>query len=136
MFTREFFADTFFAARYYAKSGSVGTSTAIAVSATYRGSCTLELFTGETPRVTVTLTDQDGSTVDVSNFVFSIIFEAGSTEVTIGNADVTKGTSSFAFDIPAAITTVARLWTWSARNTDDNGIIIRNGISEVSYSPQ
>lgn len=136
MFTREFFADTFFASRYFAKSGSIGTATTVAVSGIYRGGCVLQLFTAETPRVTVSLLDQDGLAVDVNNFVFALIFESGSSEVTISNSDVTKGSSSFAFTVPAALTTASRLWLWSARNTQDGGVIIRNGICEVTYSPQ
>ena len=136
MFTREFFADTFFASRYFAKSGSIGTATTFAVNGIYRGGCVLQLFTAETPTITVNLLDQDGVAVDVSNFVFSLIFESGTTEVTLSSSDVAKGTSSFSFIVPAALTTASRLWLWSARNTEDGGVIIRNGICEVTYSPQ
>lgn len=94
----------------------------------------LTLFTSELIAVAVGVTDSDGVAVDLTGMTLELIFESGSTEVTIVDADITKTTSSFSFTTTTALVSAEKLWKWALRKTTDGAVVV-SGTMEVIYKP-
>lgn len=94
----------------------------------------LTLFTSELIVVAVGVTDSDGVAVDLTGMTLELIFESGSTEVTIADADITKTTSSFSFTTTTALVSAEKLWKWALRKTTDGAVVV-SGTMEVIYKP-
>ncbi len=100
-----------------------------AASASY-----IAIKTSEAVTVTVGLTNTDGTAMSTVGMSLELVFESGSTEVVIGNSDITKSSSGFSFTVPSSLNSAERLWSYVCRKTTDEAVLC-SGKLEVVYAP-
>lgn len=94
----------------------------------------LTIKTNEAVTLVIGLTDTNGDPVSTIGMTLEAVFESGTTEVVIPNADITKAATGVSLVATSALNSTERLWTYALRRTTDEAVLIR-GKLEVSYAP-
>ena len=98
------------------------------------GGTTINLFTGETPTISIACVDADGEEVDLTGLTLTIAFESktSSTDIaTVASGSITISGASFSFAIPSAVTANPSNWLWSLRKSDGNTVLM-HGVATVA----
>ena len=94
----------------------------------------LTIKTNEAVTLVIGLTDTNGDPVSTIGMTLEAVFESGTTEVVIPNADITKAATGVSLVATSALNSTERLWTYALRRTTDEAVLI-SGKLEVSYAP-
>ena len=94
----------------------------------------INLFTSETPSVSIAVIDAQGVAVTLTGMVLTLIFEdiRGNDIATVADGNISRSGSTITFTAPSALTTKAGTFKWSLRNAT---AVLLVGFVNVAYAP-
>lgn len=119
-----------------AKIDSIGTSSFLPVTGTVQArvnASQITVYTSEVATVTLGLEDTNGTPVDTTGMTLELVFESGTTDVTISNASITKATNGISFAITSDLNSSERDWNYALRKSDET--VLQTGVLSVQYAP-